>query len=161
MDINQGVKAEQTDRLALKLGLTGDLAKQASMQMQNLYKLMIGTDATQVEINPLAVGSVPGGVSNQIFCVDAKLNFDDNASFRQKSIFDLRDASMEDARDVAAGDAGLNFIGLEGNIGCLVNGAGLAMATMDIIKLKGGGLMEVIDCKHKLCTCNSNAAIIL
>ena len=92
----------------------------------------------QVEINPFAIGSVPGGTSNQIYCVDAKLNFDDNAAFRQKSVFSLRDTSMEDPRDVAAGDAGLSFIGLDGNIGCLVNGAGLAMATMDIIKLKGG-----------------------
>jgi succinyl-CoA synthetase beta subunit len=145
ISIVKGIRAEQTENMAKKLGLTGPLVKEASEQMQNLYKLMLGSDATQVEINPFAVGSVPGGEQNRIFCVDAKLNFDDNAQFRQKSIFDLRDASMEDARDVAAADVGLNFIGLDGNIGCLVNGAGLAMATMDIIKLKGGAPANFLD----------------
>ena len=145
IDINKGVNPEQTERLAKKLGFTGPLVKEASEQMQNLYKLMVSTDATQVEINPFAIGSIPGGEQNRVFCVDAKLNFDDNASFRQKDIFNLRDTTMEDARDVAAADAGLNFIGLDGNIGCLVNGAGLAMATMDIIKLKGGDPANFLD----------------
>ena len=82
---------------------------------------------------------------NVVLCVDAKLNFDDNAAFRQKEIFALRDTSMEDPRDVAAEDAGLNYIGLDGNIGCMVNGAGLAMATMDIIKFHGGDAANFLD----------------
>lgn len=80
-----------------------------------------------------------------VFAVDAKLNFDDNASFRQKDIFALRDTAMEDPRDVAAEEAGLNYIGLDGNIGCLVNGAGLAMSTMDIIQLHGGSPANFLD----------------
>jgi hypothetical protein len=99
----------------------------------------------QVEINPLAEGSVPGGATGLVLAVDAKLNFDDNASFRQAAIYALRDKSMEDARDVAAEEAGLNYIGLDGNIGCMVNGAGLAMATMDIIKLHGGAPANFLD----------------
>merc|ERR1712072_689106 len=102
-------------------------------------------DATQVEINPFAEGGVPGGDQDQIFCVDAKLNFDDNAMFRQKEVFAMRDTSIEDPRDVAAEAAGLNYIGLDGNIGCMVNGAGLAMATMDIIKLYGGSPANFLD----------------
>merc|ERR1739848_394220 len=84
-------------------------------------------------------------MGDQIFCVDAKLNFDDNASYRQKDVFSMRDLSVEDPRDVAAEDAGLNYIGLDGNIGCMVNGAGLAMATMDIIKLYGGDPANFLD----------------
>ena len=78
-------------------------------------------------------------------CVDAKLNFDDNAAFRQKNIYDMRDVSMEDPRDVRAEEVGLNYIGLDGSIGCMVNGAGLAMATMDIIKMKGGDPANFLD----------------
>merc|ERR1739848_451096 len=84
-------------------------------------------------------------MGDQIFCVDAKLNFDDNASYRQKDVFAMRDLSVEDPRDVAAEEAGLNYIGLDGNIGCMVNGAGLAMATMDIIKLYGGNPANFLD----------------
>jgi succinyl-CoA synthetase beta subunit len=80
-----------------------------------------------------------------VYCVDAKLNFDDNASFRQKEVFDMRDTSMEDPREVAAGKADLNYVGLDGNIGCLVNGAGLAMATMDIINLYGAEPANFLD----------------
>merc|ERR1719309_1126161 len=86
-----------------------------------------------VEINPFAEDN-----SGNFVCLDAKLKFDDNASFRQKAIFDMEDNSQEDERDVIAAQVGLNYIGLDGEIGCLVNGAGLAMATMDIIKLHGG-----------------------
>jgi succinyl-CoA synthetase beta subunit len=100
----------------------------------------------QVEINPLAIGSVPGRTgSTTVFAVDAKLNFDDNAAFRQAPIYAQRDKSMEDARDVAAEEAGLNYVGLDGSIGCMVNGAGLAMATMDIIKLHGGSPANFLD----------------
>ncbi len=80
-----------------------------------------------------------------MFCVDAKLNFDDNAAYRQKAVFAMRDLSTEDPRDVQAEAAGLNYIGLDGNIGCMVNGAGLAMATMDIIKLYGGAPANFLD----------------
>ena len=98
---------------------------QAAKQFQNLYAMFIASDATQVEINPLAIGGVPGQAGGQVICVDAKLNFDDNASYRQKDLFAQRDLSMEDARDVAAEDAGLNYIGLDGNIGCLGESRGL------------------------------------
>ncbi|RYY35346.1 hypothetical protein EON62_02555 [archaeon] len=131
--------------LAEKLQFKGDLVDKAVAQFKSLYKLFIGTDATQVEINPLAVGSVPGGASDLVFAVDAKLNFDDNAAFRQSAVYSMRDKSMEDPRDVAAEEAGLNYIGLDGNIGCMVNGAGLAMATMDIIKLHGGAPANFLD----------------
>ena len=80
-----------------------------------------------------------------VYCVDAKINFDENASFRQKEIFAQRDTTMEDPREVEASKADLNYIGLDGNIGCMVNGAGLAMATMDIIKLHGGSPANFLD----------------
>ena len=100
----------------------------------------------QVEINPLAIGRIPGRADSEaVFAVDAKLNFDDNAAFRQAAIYAQRDKSMEDARDVAAEEAGLNYVGLDGSIGCMVNGAGLAMATMDIIKLHGGSPANFLD----------------
>ena len=89
-----------------------------------------------MEINPLAEGKY-SNEPETVFCVDAKLNFDDNASFRQKDVWAMRDKSMEDPRDVRAEEAGLNFVGLDGNVGCLVNGAGLAMATMDQVNLTG------------------------
>eukprot|EP00742_Colponemidia_sp_Colp-10_P002190 GILJ01002340.1.p1 GENE.GILJ01002340.1~~GILJ01002340.1.p1 ORF type:complete len:436 (+),score=87.75 GILJ01002340.1:48-1355(+) len=140
IDIEEGVKKEQTDRLAAKLGFSGSQQEDASNQMRKLYDLFINTDATQVEINPLAVAS-----TGKLYCVDAKINFDDNASFRQKDIFAMRDSSMEDPREVAAAKSHLNYIGLSGNIGCMVNGAGLAMATMDIIKLNGGEPANFLD----------------
>jgi len=108
--------------------------------MHSLYDLFLSTDATQVEINPLAETEC-----GKVFAVDAKLNFDDSASFRQKAIFDQRDKSMEDARDVRAEEAGLNYIALDGNIGCMVNGAGLAMATMDAISMHGGEAANFLD----------------
>lgn len=94
--------------------------------------LFINTDATQVEINPLSEGSYVGRESqpeDTVFCVDCKLNFDDNAEYRQKDIYGQRDKSMEDPRDVEADEVGVQYIGLDGNIGCMVNGAGLAMAS--------------------------------
>merc|ERR1719262_2197612 len=108
--------------------------------MKNLYQLFLKSDALQVEINPLV--QVPNG---DVYCVDAKIGFDDNASFRQKEIFDQRDTSEEDPREVEASKYNLNYVGMEGNIGCLVNGAGLAMATMDIIKLHGGEPANFLD----------------
>jgi succinyl-CoA synthetase beta subunit len=146
VSIATGLSKEQAEALAGKLGFEGDLQTKAAAQFMALYAMFIGTDATQVEINPLAVGAVPGaGEERHVFAVDAKLNFDDNASYRQGPIFEMRDKSMEDARDIAAEEAGLNYIGLDGSIGCLVNGAGLAMATMDIVKLHGGSPANFLD----------------
>ena len=144
VDIEAGLQPEQTKRIAEELGFLPENIPNAQAQMQALYDLFLGTDATQVEINPFAEGSYVNGKS-EVFCVDAKLNFDDNAVFRQRDVFDMRDTSMEDERDVAAEAVGLNYIGLDGNIGCMVNGAGLAMATMDIIQLHGGSPANFLD----------------
>jgi succinyl-CoA synthetase beta subunit len=144
VDIMKGIQPEQTLRVAKALGFKAANIPAAQKQMEALYKLFIGTDATQVEINPLAEGKY-SNEGETVFCVDAKLNFDDNASFRQKEVYAMRDKSMEDPRDVRAEEAGLNFVGLDGSIGCLVNGAGLAMATMDIINLHGGKPANFLD----------------
>jgi len=140
IDLTKGVQQEQTDRLAVSLGFEGEQAAVASEQMQNLYKMFMDVDATQVEINPMA--TTPDG---EVICVDAKINFDDNAFFRQKEVFGWGDPTQEDPRDVAAEKAGVNYIGLDGNIACMVNGAGLAMATMDIIKMSGGEPANFLD----------------
>jgi len=145
IDPRVGLTDEQAAMVAAKLGFTDKQAPLAATQMQALYALFDGTDSTQVEINPFAVGGVPGGAQGQVMCVDAKLNFDDNAAFRQKEVYAMRDTSMEDERDVKAEEVGLNYIGLDGNIGCMVNGAGLAMATMDIIDLYGGEPANFLD----------------
>ena len=107
--------------------------------VKSLYTLFSTRDVTLLEVNPLAE------CEGFLMCADTKLNFDDNAAFRQKDIFALRDTSQEDAREVAAGKFDLNFIALDGNIGCMVNGAGLAMATMDIIKMAGGSPANFLD----------------
>merc|ERR1712059_96908 len=107
--------------------------EQCAEQVKNLYKAFIDVDCLQLEVNPLA--ETPQGV---VYTADAKLGFDDNASFRQKSIFDMEDTTESDPREVEAAKYNLNYVQMDGNIGCLVNGAGLAMATMDIIKLYGG-----------------------
>eukprot|EP01132_Coremiostelium_polycephalum_P004319 gene4319-5405_t len=140
INIVKGIRPEQTKRLAEKLGFTGDKLVEAQKQMANLYDLFLQSDATQVEVNPFAETT-----DGKIFAMDAKINFDDNASFRQKKIFDMRDTAEEDPREVEASKHGLNYIGLDGNIGCMVNGAGLAMATMDIIKLNGGNPANFLD----------------
>merc|ERR1712165_666939 len=106
----------------------------------NLYKLFTTKDASMVEINPFAEDN-----TGNFVCLDAKLKFDDNADFRQKAVFDQRDWSQEDAREVEAANYNLNYIALDGDIGCMVNGAGLAMATMDIIKLHGGSPANFLD----------------
>lgn len=139
VDIMSGVKSEQTKRLAEALDFKPENIPAAQKAMGNLYNLFMGTDSTQVEINPLSEGSYVGrDEGTDVFCVDAKLNFDDNAAYRQKEIYAMRDESQEDPRDVEADRVGVQYIGLDGNIGCMVNGAGLAMATMDIIKFNGG-----------------------
>jgi succinyl-CoA synthetase beta subunit len=117
------------------LGLGGDLAKQASKVLAGLYAAFLGTDAEQIEINPLAV--CEGATGDELLVLDAKVSFDGNAMFRHKDLADLRDLTEEDAAEVEASEYDLAYIKLDGNIGCMVNGAGLAMATMDIIKLNG------------------------
>ncbi|XP_021814797.1 succinate--CoA ligase [ADP-forming] subunit beta, mitochondrial [Prunus avium] len=133
-----------TDEDAAKVvdGLAPKVADRSSSidQVKKLYKLFSETDCTLLEINPLAETS-----DNQLVAADAKLNFDDNAAFHQKEIFALRDPTQEDPREVAAAKVDLNYIGLDGEIGCMVNGAGLAMATMDIIKLHGGTPANFLD----------------
>lgn len=113
---------------------------QAMDLVKQLLRLFKEKDATLVEINPLVQTK-----ADQMVCIDAKINFDDNAAFRQKDIAALRDESQEDPREVRAAEYDLNYIGLDGSIGCLVNGAGLAMATMDIIKLHGGEPANFLD----------------
>jgi succinyl-CoA synthetase beta subunit len=127
--------------LAARLGFTGDQADQFAKLAQGLYRTAVATDASLVEINPLALLD-----DGRIAAVDAKLTIDDNALFRHKDLEALRDRDEEDALEVMAQDLGVaNFIKLEGNIGCIVNGAGLAMATMDTIKLAGGEPANFLD----------------
>jgi succinyl-CoA synthetase beta subunit len=140
IDINTGIQDHHTERIGKLLGLQGKVLQDAQDQMKKLYKLMLATDSVQIEINPFVVAS-----DGKVYCVDAKLNFDENAQFRQEKIFSMRDWSMEDPREVQAAKFNLNYIGLDGNIGCMVNGAGLAMATMDIIKLHGGQPANFLD----------------
>jgi len=138
IDILKGINPEQTKRLAQKLGFTN--IAEAQQQMSRLYDLFLKSDATQVEINPFVETA-----DKKVYCIDAKINFDDNASFRQEEIFNYRDTTEEDPREVAASKFGLNYIGMKGSIGCMVNGAGLAMATMDIIKLYKGEPANFLD----------------
>ena len=133
-----GPTPQQALDMATKLGFKD--TTQAAEQIQNLYKLFSGTDSTQVEINPM-VETTKGDV----ICVDAKINFDDNAAYRQKNIWEYRDTGEEDPREVAASKFDLNYIGMDGNIGCMVNGAGLAMSTMDIIHLYGQSPANFLD----------------
>jgi len=108
--------------------------------MARLYDLFVKSDAVQVEINPFV--EIANG---DVYCVDAKINFDDNAAYRQKEIYAMRDPTEEDPREVEASKHNLNYIGMDGNVGCMVNGAGLAMATMDIIKLYKGEPANFLD----------------
>ena len=128
-----GLMPYQTRLIAASLGLTGPLMTQASKIFANLYRLFIERDCSIVEVNPLVVTK-----DGKLLALDAKFNFDDNSLYRQPSIVAMRDITEEDPREVEASKFGLNYIGLDGNIACLVNGAGLAMATMDIIQHAGG-----------------------
>jgi len=141
VDIKEGINDEQTAIMVKHLEFEGEQAVQAADCIKKLYKLFIDMDSTQVEINPFAV--TPGG---EVVCFDAKIGFDENASFRQKDIFAIADTAEDDPREVAAAKIGLNYVGMDGNIGCMVNGAGLAMGTMDIIKLYGGEPANFLDC---------------
>ena len=138
IDIDQatGYMPHHGRAVADALGLTGDLAKQAANVSARLYDAFIGTDAEQIEINPLAV-TEDSGSGAKLLVLDAKVGFDNNALFRHKDLMALRDESEEDPAELEASKYDLAYIKLDGDIGCMVNGAGLAMATMDIIKLNG------------------------
>lgn len=141
VSIKTGLTTEQARQCAIALGFESEEGiSKATEQVEKLYSLFLEKDATLLEINPLA--ETPDG---EVVCVDAKINFDDNAEFRHQDIFKQRDLTQEDEREVRASAFDLNYIGLDGNIGCLVNGAGLAMATMDIIKLHGGDPANFLD----------------
>lgn len=141
IDIEKGITRDQAVHVAQQMGFSDTSIDQAADYIMKLYTdVFIKHDASMVEINPMVEDKHSG-----VYCMDAKINFDDNAFYRQKEIFCLRDWSQEDERDQKAAAADLNYIGLDGNIGCLVNGAGLAMATMDIIQLHGGTPANFLD----------------
>ncbi|MCJ7553445.1 MAG: ADP-forming succinate--CoA ligase subunit beta, partial [Ignavibacteriaceae bacterium] len=135
-----GFQTYQARKLAFALGLEGDAFKSFIPFIKALYNAYEKTDATMLEINPLVLTN-----DNKIIALDAKMNFDDNALYRQKEIADYRDLGEEDPLEIEASKYDLNYIKLDGNVGCMVNGAGLAMATMDIIKLAGGEPANFLD----------------
>eukprot|EP00096_Caligus_rogercresseyi_P015267 TRINITY_DN771_c0_g1_i1.p1 TRINITY_DN771_c0_g1~~TRINITY_DN771_c0_g1_i1.p1 ORF type:complete len:453 (+),score=144.74 TRINITY_DN771_c0_g1_i1:99-1457(+) len=140
IDINEGLSLERAKEIALELEIPEAKSDEVGQVFINLYKLFMSKDATMVEINPFTEDS-----TGQFVCLDAKLRFDDNAEFRQKAVFDQRDWTQENSKEVEAASYNLNYIALDGDIGCMVNGAGLAMATMDIIKLHGGSPANFLD----------------
>ncbi len=135
-----GLQPFQTRKLAKQLGFKSDQIKPAAKLFSALYRTFLQSDCSMVEVNPLVVTK-----SGEVLALDAKFNFDDNALYRHPEIAAMRDPAEEDPREVEASKHGLNYIGLEGNIACLVNGAGLAMATMDIIKFYGGSPANFLD----------------
>ena len=135
-----GLREFQCRQIAFKLGVDASLVQQMVRTLQGCYRAFTELDATMVEINPLVITS-----DSRVIALDAKMTFDDNALFRHPQISELRDKSQEDPRESRAADRGLSYVGLEGNIGCIVNGAGLAMATMDTIKLAGGEPANFLD----------------
>jgi succinyl-CoA synthetase beta subunit len=135
-----GLKPFQTRKLAKQLGFKSDQIKPAAKLFSALYRTFIESDCSMVEVNPLVVTT-----KGEVLALDAKFNFDDNALYRRPEIAAMRDTAEEDPREVDASKHGLNYIGLDGNIACLVNGAGLAMATMDIIKFYGGSPANFLD----------------
>jgi succinyl-CoA synthetase beta subunit len=137
---DSGLQSYQVRKLCAKLGITGPTVRSADKFMRSLCKLFIDLDCSLAEINPLVVTK-----SGELIALDAKMSFDDNAMFRHPQLAELRDLSEEDPNELRAGKAGLSYVQLEGNIGCLVNGAGLAMSTMDLIKLHGGEPANFLD----------------
>ncbi len=135
-----GLQSYQSRNLAAALGLRGALMNQAVKLFGNLFTLFLRADCSMVEVNPLVVTK-----DGRLMALDAKFNFDDNALYRQPEVVAMRDKTEEDPREVAASEFNLNYIGLDGNIACLVNGAGLAMATMDIIQHYGGSPANFLD----------------
>jgi succinyl-CoA synthetase beta subunit len=140
IDPATGLMPHHGRAVAAALGLSGDLAKQASKVLAKLYDAFVGTDASQIEINPLAVTD-----KGELLVLDAKVGFDNNAEFRHPDLEQLRDLTEEEPMEIEASKYDLAYIKLDGNIGCMVNGAGLAMATMDIIKLNGAEPANFLD----------------
>jgi succinyl-CoA synthetase beta subunit len=140
VDPATGIMAHHGRAVARALGLKGDLAKQAEKLAAQLYKAFVGTDMAMLEINPLVVTR-----QGELRCLDAKVSFDSNALYRHSDLVELRDLTEEDEKEIEASKHDLNYIALEGTIGCMVNGAGLAMATMDIIKLYGATPANFLD----------------
>src|SRR5688572_8054974 len=135
-----GLQGFQARKVAFNFGLEGDAFKEMVKFITALYKAYVDTDSSMFEINPVLKTS-----DNKILAVDAKVDLDDNALYRHKDLADLRDTNEEDPLEVEAGEHNLNYVKLDGNVGCMVNGAGLAMATMDIIKLSGGEPANFLD----------------
>lgn len=135
-----GLQDFQAREIAFKLGIAPALVSQMVRTLQGCYRAFSDLDATMVEINPLVVTG-----DDRVIALDAKMTFDDNALFRHPQVAELRDKSQEDPRESRAADRGLSYVGLDGNIGCIVNGAGLAMATMDTIMLAGGNPANFLD----------------
>ncbi|NNE56374.1 MAG: ADP-forming succinate--CoA ligase subunit beta [Flavobacteriales bacterium] len=140
IDPSVGIQGFQCRKVAFNLGLSGKAMKEMTKFVRALYNAYIGCDASMFEINPVLKTS-----DNRIIAVDSKVNLDDNGLFRHPDYAELRDTSEEDPMEVEADKAGLNYVNLDGNVGCMVNGAGLAMATMDIIKLSGGEPANFLD----------------
>lgn len=141
IDIDEGFSDARALELAVQMGFSNKQnQKEAADNFKKLYQLFMDTDSTLIEINPMAEDN-----NGKVLCMDCKMTFDDNAEIKHPDIFALRDWSQMDERDVQAANSDLNYIGLDGSIGCLVNGAGLAMATMDIIKLHGGSPANFLD----------------
>lgn len=140
IDPTIGLQPFQARKVAFALGLEGNAFKEMVKFVNSLYSAYVGLDASMFEINPVLKTS-----DNKILAVDGKVNLDDNALFRHKDLEELRDITEEDPLEVEAGKSGLNYVKLDGNVGCMVNGAGLAMATMDIIKISGGEPANFLD----------------
>nr|MBC8230638.1 ADP-forming succinate--CoA ligase subunit beta [bacterium] len=140
IEVAVGLMPFQTRRLAYGLKIPNSLVNQASQVMLNLYDTFVDCDCSLAEINPLVITT-----DDKIIALDAKLSFDDNALFRHKEIAELLDEEEENPRELEASRRGLSYVSLDGNIGCMVNGAGLAMATMDLIKLHGGEPANFLD----------------
>ncbi|MBK8362485.1 MAG: ADP-forming succinate--CoA ligase subunit beta [Bacteroidetes bacterium] len=140
IDPSVGLQGFQTRKIAFNLGLSGEAFKQMTKFIASLYKAYDSIDASMFEINPVLKTS-----DDKIIAVDAKVNFDENGLFRHPDYLAMRDVTEEDATEVEAGEHNLNYVKLDGNVGCMVNGAGLAMATMDIIKLAGGEPANFLD----------------
>lgn len=138
-----GLPPFQARQLAYDLNIPRELVNKAADLMIGLYNAFVASDCSLAEINPLAITKTDDG--QDIVALDAKLNFDDNALWQHEAIAGMRDAHEEDARELEAGESGLSYISLDGNIGCMVNGAGLAMATMDLIQLHGGEPANFLD----------------
>merc|ERR1719436_1899505 len=136
----EGLSSEQAIEMARNMGFEGAQADAAAKSIASLYKVFIDCDCTMVEINPFAELT-----DGRVIVCDAKVGFDDNADFRQKKIHDQRDLTQEDAQEVEAKKFDLNYIKLDGSVACMVNGAGLAMSTMDLLSLMGGSPANFLD----------------